>query len=134
MVEASDVVEAADVVCVVVGVEDGVDAIDVIGEALQAQFGGGVDEQVQVTAMEPDAGAGAVVTRVGGRTDGAATTDHGDAMRSSAAEDDDVHSAHVVPTLQCANRAFVKGESYGGARGRESISVQDSDFHSIRMV
>ena len=43
-VEPADVVEAHDVVGVAVGEDDRVDAVDAVGDALEAQLGRGVDE------------------------------------------------------------------------------------------
>lgn len=85
LIESSYIVEAADMISVMMSVEYRVDAIDVIGKALQSQFRGGIDEQVQVADFEPDAGPRAVVVRVCRSAHGAVASDHGDAMRSSTA-------------------------------------------------
>ena len=47
-VEPADVVEAHDVVGVGVGVDDGVDAVDAVGDALEPQLRRRVDEDARV--------------------------------------------------------------------------------------
>ena len=62
--EGAEVVEAHDVVGVAVGVEDGVDAADVLADGLGVEVGAGVDEDGVVVVGEADGGPGAAVARV----------------------------------------------------------------------
>ena len=84
LVESADFVEPEGVVDMVVCIEDGVDAGDILAEDLLAEVGGGVDEDNAVDAVgvgELDGGtcAGSVVAWVCGGTGWAITCDDGDA-------------------------------------------------------
>ena len=63
-VEGANIVEAEDVVGVGVGVEDGVEAVDLVAEGLIAEIGRGVNEDALVAEAQEDRGAEAFVARV----------------------------------------------------------------------
>jgi len=68
--EGAEVVEAHDVVGVAVGVEDGVDAADVLADGLGVEVRAGVDEDGAIVVGEADGGTGAAVPRVAVEGDG----------------------------------------------------------------
>ncbi len=88
--QGAEVVHAEDMVGVVVGVEDGVDAGDGFAEGLGVEVGAGVDEDVAVVVGEEDGGAGAAV--LGGRLEGvladhAGAAERGDTHRGAATQE-----------------------------------------------
>lgn len=100
-VEASDLVEAEDVIDVVVCDEDGVEAVEPLAEGLLAQVRPGVEEEsarraAGVGPPEARAGAEAVVARVGGGADGAGASDGGDTRGGSGAEEGEAHAESVA--------------------------------------
>ena len=85
--EGAEVVEAEDVVGVRVGVEDGVDAGEVLAECLRVEVGAGVDEDGFVLVLDENGGAGAAVMGVGGGADRAIAAQGGHAHGRAAAEE-----------------------------------------------
>ncbi len=63
--EGAEVVHAEDVVGVAVGVEDGVDAVDVFADGLGVEVGAGVDQDGVVVIVDAEGGAGAAVFGAG---------------------------------------------------------------------
>ncbi len=85
--DGPQVVEAEQVVGVVVREQHGVDDADALAEQLQAQLGRRVDEQIALRRADEDGAAIAVVARVGRAADGAVAADHGHADRGAGAEE-----------------------------------------------
>ena len=90
LIESADLVEPEGVIDMVVCIEDGVDAGDVLAEDLLAQVWGGIDEDdavdaIRVGELDGCAGAGAVVAWVCGGAGGAITCDDGDACGGAGA-------------------------------------------------
>ena len=61
--EGAKIVEAHDVVCVAVGVEDGVDAADALANGLGVEVGAGIDEDGVAFVGEANGGPGAAIVR-----------------------------------------------------------------------
>jgi hypothetical protein len=90
--EWAEVVHAEDVVGVMVGVEDGVDAGELLPDGLRVEVGTGVDEDGLVVEVEADAGAGAAIAvvalgRDGGGADGAGAAERGNAHAGAGSEE-----------------------------------------------
>jgi len=90
-VEGANVVEALNVIGVAVSEKNGFEAVEVRGEGLGAEIGGGVNDDVLAVAGEEDGGAQALVVRVGGLADGAVAADGGDSHGGAGAEDREVN-------------------------------------------
>ena len=89
--ERAEVVHAEDVVGVAVGVEDGVEAADVLADGLCVEVGAGVDDDVVVVPGDQDGGAGSAVAGVSirghcGGADGAVAAQRGDAHGGSTSQ------------------------------------------------
>ena len=84
--EEAGVVEAEEVVDVVVGVGDGVDESDVFAEELEAHFGGRIDQEVAEGKAHEDAGACALVAGVAGGADLAVAAEDGDSRGGATAK------------------------------------------------
>jgi len=91
-VEGANVVEAEDVVGVAVGEENGFEAIEVGGEGLSAEVGGGVNDDILGIAGEEDGGAEALVVGIEGIANGAVAANRGNAHGRAGAEDGEVES------------------------------------------
>ncbi len=89
-VEGANVVEALDVIGVAVGEQNGGEAIQVGGEGLGAEIGGGVNDDVLAIAGEEDGGTQALVVRIGGLADGTMAADRGNSHGSAGAENGEV--------------------------------------------
>ena len=88
--ERAEVVHAEDVVGVVVGVEDGVEAGDVLANGLRVEIGAGVDEDCVAIPVELDGRTGAAIPGAGEHrvaADGAGAAERGDAHRGARAEE-----------------------------------------------
>ena len=92
-VERANVVEPEDVVGVVVGEEDGVEAIEADAEGLLAKVGRGVDDDVLAVARKEEGGAEAVIVRILRGADTAVAGERGDAHGSAGAEDGDFYGS-----------------------------------------
>ena len=75
---------------VVVSEQNGVETFDVVGQALQSKFGGGVHEEMTTTHAHEDAGSHTPVARIVGRTHITVAPDHRYAVRRPASQDDDL--------------------------------------------
>lgn len=87
--EATQVVEAHDVVAVGVGVEDRVEMADALAQALLAEVGTGVDDELGPGAADKNRGAEPPVPGVVRAADGAVAADHGHPDRGARAEKGD---------------------------------------------
>jgi len=85
-VKSSHVIEAENVVGVGMGIDDGFDHLDALGDALEAEFGRGVDQDIFAVAREYDRWPGARITRIGRCADRAAAADHGNAGAGARTE------------------------------------------------
>ena len=87
----AEIVEAGDMIGVAVGIEDGIEAGNGGAEGLGSEIGRGIDDDAEVFVFEPDGGAESAVAGVGGGTDAAVAGEHGNALRSSCAEESESH-------------------------------------------
>ena len=85
--EGTEVVEAHDVVEVLVGDEDGVDMGELFAEGLLPEVGAEIDEGDVLRGVEDDGAAGTVVAGVVGGADRAVAADDGDADGGGGAEE-----------------------------------------------
>ena len=81
------VIEAEQVVGVVVREQDGVNHRDLLAEQLQPQLRRRVDEDVALGQADQDGAAVALVARVGGLAHGTVAADHGHADRRAGAQE-----------------------------------------------
>src|SRR5690606_22782876 len=63
--KAAAIVEAHDVIGMGVGDDDGIEPADVLAEALEAEFRGGIDDELDLGSLDIDGGAKAMVFGVG---------------------------------------------------------------------
>ena len=103
--KGADVVEAVDVIDVVVGVEHGVDPGDPLAEQLAPQVGGGVDEQVAAGQSEHDARPGPLVAGIAGGAGVAATA----------------HRRHADARARAEEKAPAGEVAGGGLRERHGV-------------
>ncbi len=140
------VVEAEQVVGVVVRERDRVDVPDPLAEQLDAHLGRGVDQQVAAGQADQDAGAGPLVPRVVRGADRALAAEHRDARRGAGPQEHQpprgrrraLHQAPIppprprpapagpprtdplygrAPPLATSDSAPARGLNPGGARG-----------------
>ena len=108
--EGAQIVEAHDVISVAVGVENGVDAADVLADGLGVEVGAGVDEdgavEFSLFVGEADGGAGATVARLGRRQVGAGRGGRG-ADRAWASESGDAHGGAATEKGEGCFHQFV---------------------------
>src|SRR5450759_679392 len=107
--EGAQVVEAMEVIGVLMGIEHGVNMGDRGAEQLEPEFRWGVHQQANGTNLDYRAGSGAPVMRVGGVTDGGPPPEMGDPHRGSRAQESEPHG-QMVSTLR---RLVVPGISNG---------------------
>jgi DNA repair protein RecN (Recombination protein N) len=93
--KAAQIVEAQDVVCVGVREDDGVNAHDLFPQTLEAQVGGGVDQDAGGSVPEQGRGAQPFVARITRGTHAARAPDDRDAMRGARPEEGDLQFLHV---------------------------------------
>jgi hypothetical protein len=84
--DRADVVEAIDMIDMVVGVEYGIDAAEPLAKQLRAQIGRGVDQERAPRQTEGDARAGPLVARIAPHADLTAAADHRHAHARAGAE------------------------------------------------
>jgi hypothetical protein len=92
-VERPNIVEPEDVVGVVVGEENGVEAIEADAEGLLAKIGRGVDDDVLAVARKEEGGAETVIVRVFGGADATVAGERGDAHGGAGAEYGDFYGS-----------------------------------------
>src|SRR5690606_20054562 len=80
LVEAAQLVEPAGMVGVGMGEKHRVNLADAEVQRLEAELGGGVDEQMEIAPNEIGGGAVAEIARISGRANVALATDHGHAV------------------------------------------------------
>ena len=86
--EDSQVVQAEQVVGMIVRIERGMDPPDPLAQQLPTQVGGGVDQQVSAGQPQDDARPRAAVAWVAARASVAVAADHRHADRSAGAEEE----------------------------------------------
>jgi hypothetical protein len=106
--EEPQIVEAKNVVGVLVREEDGVDEADALAEKLLPQVGGSVDEEVAAWQADERRAAGAFIARIVAGADIAGATDRGDTDTGSRAEQNEL-------------AADVSGENVARQRGTALI-------------
>jgi hypothetical protein len=90
-VKSPEIVDPMNVVGMGMGKEDGVDPRDTLPYCLGTEVGRCVYEYVLAVMLDQQGGPGPLVSRIGGRTDTASATDHGDSGRCAAAENGEFH-------------------------------------------
>jgi len=86
-VESPEIIEPHDVIGMPVGDDDSVNAIDVIGDALQAQFGRDIDEDAKAVVGDRNGGTSTLVARVGAFADCAVAADHGNSGAGAGSQE-----------------------------------------------
>src|SRR5207248_1987230 len=89
-IKAADIVQSHDVIGVRVSEDDGVNAVDLVGDALRAELGGGIDQNMGVAVRDQNRGAGAFVVGIGAGADSAVAADHGNAGTGAGAEEEEL--------------------------------------------
>ncbi len=95
LTEAAQIVEAKDMVRVRVCVDHGIDARDVFTQALEAQIGGGVNQDARGSVAEQGRCAQPLVARIGRRAHPARAPDDWNAVRRARPEEGDLQRLHV---------------------------------------
>jgi hypothetical protein len=126
-VETTDIIETHDVIGVGVCEDDGIDQVDAVGDALEAEFGGGVDEDAGIAVGNDGRGARALVVGIGAGADGAVATDHGDAGGGAGSKEDDLYAVLLHRNwLYAANGGECNQRNAGLAHWRlNGISIED---------
>jgi hypothetical protein len=127
--EDPQVVDAVDVVGVLVGVEHRVHLPDAGREELEPQLGRSIEQDGAAVGLEEGAGAGAPVPRIVGAADRAVAPDLGHTERGAGAEKGEPHrqtasilSRLVVPGMSNGTPAVTTSRSPGRASPRARIS------------
>ncbi len=87
--EAAEVVEAHEVIGVGMGKEDGVEMVETFAQRLLPEIGGRVDEDFCAGCADMKGGAGTLIARIGGKTNGATASDHGNPLGRAGTKDGD---------------------------------------------
>ena len=109
VIEPPKVVEAGDVVGVMMRVEHRIHAVDVVGETLQAKLGRGVDQDVRLARTNPNAWAGALVPRIIRRAYRALAPDHRHPVRRAGAQNHHFDGRHHILSVYAQERPSVNG-------------------------
>lgn len=110
-VESAKIIEAGHMIGMVMREKHGVDAIDLVGDALQPQFGSSIDENVKFFVANEYARPRAFVARIVGCTHLTIAADHGHAVRRAGAEDDDFKIRHSVHPWTRRQRSIIRQEN-----------------------
>ena len=90
----AEVVEAGEVVGMVVGEENAVQGGDAVEEALGTEVGGRVEKEAGGGGLEENGGTKAAVAGIGGRADGTITGEHGNSVGGSRAKEEKGERRH----------------------------------------
>ncbi len=94
-VEPAEIIEPHHVVGVGMGVDDGVDHVDMVGDALKAKFRRGIDENALAGIGEDDGWAGALVARIGAGARLTVAANHGNPGAGAGAEKEQFEGIHL---------------------------------------
>lgn len=92
-----------------VGVDDGINFCDALGEQLQSELRWSVDENFGTSDVENGAGAAAPISRICRTADGTATTDLRHAEGRTRAEEREAHRLNCFDLQEVGSPGHVKG-------------------------
>jgi hypothetical protein len=98
-IEAAKIIQADDMIGVIVREKHSVDAFDLVGDALQAQLGRRIHQDVQVAKSHKNARPRSLISRIIGRANRAFAADHGHAVRRAGSQNNDFKIRHSVHSL-----------------------------------